>query len=105
MTQVLQTSSLVADNLNFGIYNMNFYVHSPFNFQLSVSSTLLETLQEKQSVQMAQQGGFIIHAFLRQLYLRNDFLDPTFDPEFCQLACPPFYARLRCFDQLGKACL
>lgn len=37
MSQVLQPASLVADYLNFGVYNMNFYVHTPFSFQLSVS--------------------------------------------------------------------
>lgn len=40
MSQVLQTSSLIADDLNFGIYNMNFYVHSPFTFQLSVCTDI-----------------------------------------------------------------
>lgn len=43
MSQVLQPNSLIADDLNFGIYNMNFYVHSLFNFQLSVSTPGVET--------------------------------------------------------------
>jgi len=36
MTQILQPSSLSAEPLYFGVYNMNFYVHSPFQYKLVV---------------------------------------------------------------------
>jgi hypothetical protein len=44
MTQILQPSSLSAGPLYFGVYNMNFYVHSPFQYKLVVRPPLLQPI-------------------------------------------------------------